>query len=81
MTAQQRLKWAHLAAAVGWFIAGVVGYAVGWTASIPFLFWASVWANVASHLTGVSGERPDQEVLDRLDHLGECIDRIEERLG
>lgn len=70
---QRVLTTWHGLAAVGWAIAGVYGWVAGWKESIAFLFVASVWANVAAELAGVSGERPDQQVLDRLDELEELI--------
>lgn len=61
------LKYLHASSALGWAAAGVYGWHAGWASSIRFLFIASVWANVAGHLAGISGERPDQEVLDKLE--------------
>lgn len=70
-----RVRFAR-ARAIAWGVLGVVSVPLGWANSVALVWFASVYANVASEMaTGEAAD--DTKITDRLDRLETGQRRIE----
>jgi len=70
-------KWFHAARAIIWLALIPVAYFMDWIASVRFVSFASLYANVASDTAAFAGERnPNQDQLNRIEKmLEELLER------
>lgn len=66
-------------AALLWAACVPIGLYLGWQESIPFLFFASVYANFVGHLSAERADVPDPEIISKLEAIQKRLDTYETR--
>lgn len=69
--------WFNRACAIGWVVAGVASFPLGWAYSVAFVTIASIYANVKTDW-GTAEAADDTEVLKELRELKQLIEERDE---
>lgn len=70
---KRKLKvWMNKGSAVGWAIAGVLSFPLGWAYTVAFVTIASIYANVKTDW-GTAEAADDRQVLDAIGELRQVV--------
>lgn len=69
-------KRANAWATITWLVLIPVAYALQWLQSVTFVSSISLYANVASHMAAWRADKPDPEVVERLERIEEQLAQL-----
>lgn len=67
-----RVVWFNRLSAIGWVVAGVLAFILGWAYSVAFVTVASIYANVKTDW-GTAAAEDDSRVLEAITELREEV--------